>query len=98
MKANSKVTDTELEIYAPIASTEEAYKKNGVIIENLNKDQKENARTDVSYWELVNGITDFASHNYGHELKNPDTLQRFAGRLFVKKPDLSNLVLNPFGK
>jgi len=45
---------------------------------------------------LINGITDFASHNYGHEVSNPDTLQRFAGKLFVKKPDLSNLVLSPF--
>jgi hypothetical protein len=98
MRANSKIGDIELERYAPIASTEEAYKKKGVLVEELNKDQKENARTDVSYWELINGITDFASHNYGHEVSNPDTLQRFAGRLFVKKPDLTNLVLDPFSK
>ena len=98
MKANSKITDLELERYAPIGATEQAYKKSGVIIEDLNKDQKENARTDVSYWELINGITDFASHNYGHDVSNPDILQRLAGRMFVKQPDMSNLVLNPFGK
>jgi hypothetical protein len=97
IKANSKVSDGDLELYVPIASTEEAYKKHGVLIDTFNKDQKENARTDVSYWELINGLTDFASHNYGHELTNPDTLQRHAGRLFVKQPDLSNLVGNPFG-
>ena len=96
IKANSKVTDQELEIFAPIASTEEAYKKKGLILDDFNKDQRQNAPTDVSYWELVNGITDFASHNYGHEVSNADTLQRFAGRMFVKKPDLTNLVVNPF--
>lgn len=96
MKANSKITDLELEMYAPIGSTEDAYKRNGSIIEDFNKDQKQNARTDVSYWELINGLTDFASHNYGFNVSNPDTLQRHAGRLFVKKPDLANLVINPF--
>jgi len=96
MKANSKITDSELELYAPIGSTEEAYRKSGIIVDDFNKEQKQNARTDVPFWDLINGITDFASHNYGHELKNPDTLQRFAGRLFVKNPDLANLVINPF--
>jgi len=96
IKANSKITDNELETYAPIGSTEEAYKKSGVLIDSFNKEQKKNAKTDVSYWELINGITDFASHNYGYELKNSDTLQRFAGRMFTKKPDLTNLVRNPF--
>ena len=96
MRANSKVGDLETERFAPIDSTQDAYKKKGILVDELNKDQKQNARTDVSYWELINGITDFASHNYGHEVSNPDTLQRFAGKLFVKKPDLSNLVLSPF--
>ena len=98
MKANSKVTDIELEKYAPIDSTLEAYRKNGIDTDNFNKDQRENAKTDVSYWELINGLTDFASHNYGYEVKGADTLQRFAGRMFIKKPDLTNLVINPFKK
>ena len=73
-----------------------AYRTSGKDIEEFNKDQKKNAKTDVSYWDLVNGITDFASHNYGYSVSNPDNLQRFAGRMFVKKPDLTNLVVNPF--
>ena len=97
MKANSKVTDNELEQYLPIAHTEEIYKRNGILVEELNKDQKENARTDLSYWDVINGVTDFASHNYGHQVSNPDNIQRFAGRLFVKNPDLNNLVIDPFG-
>ena len=97
IKANSKITDLELEMYVPIGSTEDAYKSNGKLIEDFNKDQKKNASTDVSYWELINGITDFASHNYGYDVSNPDVLQRLAGRMFVKKPDLNNLVINPFG-
>lgn len=96
IKANSTITDMELERYIPISSTEEAYKQSNVLIETFNKDQKQNATTDVGYWELINGITDFASHNYGFNIKNPDALQRFAGSLFVKTPDLSNLVVNPF--
>ncbi len=98
VKANSKITDLQLEQYLPIANTEEAYKKNGILIDELNKDQKENAQTGVGFWEVINGVTDLASHNYGHELKNAEALQRFAGRMFVKRPDLSNLVLNPFAK
>jgi hypothetical protein len=96
LKSNSLVEDDHLEKYAPIESTYEAYSKKGIIIDTLNKDEKQNAFTDVSYWELINGLTDFASHDYGYSVKNSDNIQRFAGKMFSKKPDLTNLVVNPF--
>ena len=65
----------------------------------LNAKQKANLRTGVSVWDVINGVTDFASHNYGFDKKaNSDThLQMVAGDILAKNYDTANLVLNqPF--
>lgn len=98
IKANSKAGDEEIERFLPIFNTQNSYKKIGVDIEALAPAAKKNAVTDVKYWDMVNGLTDFASHNYGYEMKKPENIQKFAGKLFADEPDLGNLVPNPFAK
>jgi hypothetical protein len=96
IKANSKIGSDELERFIPIYSTQNSYKKIGINTELLIPAAKKNAVTDVKYWDMINGLTDFASHNYGFQLTNADNIQRFAGKCFASEPDLGNLVPNPF--
>lgn len=85
-----------IEYFVPTENTLSAYERKNFSVDSMNKEQRKNAITDVSYWDLINGLTDFASHDYGYGVTNADNIQRFAGQLFTKKPDLSNLVANPF--
>jgi hypothetical protein len=65
----------------------------------LTNKQKANIRTGVSVWDVINGVTDFASHNYGfNKAANSDThLQMVAGDLLAKDFDTANLIANqPF--
>jgi hypothetical protein len=96
VKANSSIDDMQLEKFIPIEFTENAYTKKGMPFEMMSKKQKINATTDVNYWDMLNGLTDLASHNYGFNMRNSDKLQVAAGNLFVKTPDLDNLVTSPF--
>ena len=62
----------------------------------LNHDQQKNAKTALSVWDVINGVTDFASHNYGYEMKDNSAanLQMQAGSMLCKDSyDTSNLVL-----
>jgi hypothetical protein len=71
----------------------------GIDDTKLTADQKRNVRTGVNMWDLINGITDFASHNYGYEKKaNCDRhLQVQAGDMLAKSFDTQNIILNqPF--
>lgn len=71
----------------------------GIDTERLTNAQKANLRTGVSVWDCINGITDFASHNYGYEKKlNADRhMQVQAGNMLCKTFDTANLILDqPF--
>jgi hypothetical protein len=97
---NSNIPEGELEIFFKgLKNTYNRYHSSGIDTTKLTLDQKRNCRTGVNHWELINGITDFASHNYGYEKKpNADRhLQMQAGDMLSKTPDVHNLVLNqPF--
>jgi hypothetical protein len=62
----------------------------------LSYDQKRNLRTGLTVWDCINGITDFASHNYGFEkTQNCDRhLQLQAGDILTKSFDTKNLILH----
>ena len=96
IKANSALTEGEMEMYMPYAETEAAYSKAKMDIAFFNKSQKQNAQSAVSYWDLINDITYISSNVTGAGVRNQDKLQMYAGRLLSKKPDCSNLVKNPF--
>jgi hypothetical protein len=85
-----------VEHFVPTESTFRAYQRKGIDLDTLNKEQRKNAVSDVKYWDVINGLTDFASHNYGYGSIDSGNIQRFAGKMFVGTPDLSNLVPSPF--
>ena len=71
----------------------------GLDTEKLSDAQKRNVRTGLKVWDCINGITDYASHNYGFDKKaNTDRhLQLQAGDILSKSFDTRNLILNqPF--
>ena len=97
LTGHSNIEQKELEIFFKgISNTYNKYHSAGIDTQSLTTAQKVNCRTAVSHWDLINGITDFASHNYGYEKKpNADRyLQVQAGDILSKGPDTGNLVTN----
>jgi hypothetical protein len=97
---NSNIPEGELEIFfRGLKHTYNKFHESGIDTLKLTNDQKRNARTALTHWDVINGITDFASHNYGYEKKaNSDRhLQMQAGDMLAATPHTSNLILNqPF--
>jgi hypothetical protein len=97
---NSNIQQNELEMFFKgHKNTYNRMHAANIDTAKINAKQKANLRTGVSVWDVINGVTDFASHNYGFEKKaNSDThLQMVAGDILAKNFDTANLVLNqPF--
>jgi hypothetical protein len=71
----------------------------GIDTVKLTDAQKRSVRTGLKVWDVINGVTDFASHNYGYEkTANADRhLQLRAGDLLSRDFDTKNIILNqPF--
>lgn len=97
---NSSCQVEDLEIFFKgLKTTHYRFAQSGIDTTQLVPEQKKGLRTGIRHWDLINGITDFASHDYGYEKKpNCDRhLQVVAGDLLSKTPDTSNLILvQPF--
>ena len=101
IKRNSNITDHSIQPFIPYGETYNAFKKMGIQPSELTHKQKTNARTNISVWDVVNGITDFASHDYGFEVKDPENTRNSmmveAGQILTKQYDTQNLlVAQPF--
>ena len=101
IKNNSDIKDLDIQPFVPYGETFNAFKRMGIQPTELSTAQKRNARTKVSVWDIVNGITDFASHDYGFEIKDPENVRNEmmvqAGGILTKKYDTQNLlVAQPF--
>jgi len=96
--SNCKEDDLEM-FFKGRKRTNIEFARNGIDLDKLNPKQKQNLRTSLSVWDVINGITDFASHNYGYEKKkNSDGhLQVSAGYMLCKELDSGNIISNqPF--
>lgn len=94
IKSNSKIPEDQVRLFVDYHKTFHDYAKLGINVEKLNHEQMKNAKTAVSMWDLVNGLTDFSSHNYGYEVKDGanERIQMKAGNMLCKTFDTSNLV------
>lgn len=68
----SKVTDKNdsrveavLDRFFPIGEVQSMYKEKGFSLETLTNRHWKNAKTNMTSWDLLNSITDVASHDYG---------------------------------
>jgi hypothetical protein len=89
----------ELETWVPLHNTRTAFNAAKLDPLFLNDDQKKNAKTGTSVYELIQGITHFASHDNGFKVNDYDrrVLQVNAANLLTKKSfDMANQVLSPF--
>lgn len=85
----------QIDQFIPYNSIRHQFAAKGLDTITLNSAQKGNAITNVSIWDLVNGLTDFASHDYSYEISGMgrSSMQAEAGKLLGKKSfDIDNLV------
>lgn len=84
-----------IDSFIPINSIKSQLGAKGIELSKLNANQEKSIITGVKIWDLVNGITDFASHDYGFDV-NPSSkigLQIHANAILTKRAfDTENLV------
>ncbi len=98
LKALSDADTKELEAWIPLQQTRAKFHLHGIDTVEFTSAQKKGARTGTSVWDVVNGITHFASHDNGFKIEDYDRrrLQVEAGRLLSKNFDMANFVPSPF--
>jgi hypothetical protein len=100
LKSHSSIEDHDLETFFPGSRrTISELLRSGIDPAELTDAQKRNVRTALTKWSVINGVTDFASHNYGIEKKDGADrhLQVQAGDMLAATPDCSNIILKqPF--
>ena len=86
--------------WVPLAENLNAYNKAG--FENMTSDQMKGAKSNTSVWDVINGVTHFATHGAGiidtnmQEHDSSELMTR-AGNIFGKKSfDHENHMPNPF--
>lgn len=100
LRSHSNIEDHELEsFFKGIRRTYSKIHERGIDTAQLTDAQKRNVRTALTKWDVINGVTDFASHNYGFEKSQgcDRHLQMVAGDMLAAVSDTSNLIINqPF--
>lgn len=85
--------------WIPLAETMDSYKRAGIDPLTMSQAQKKNASTGTTVWQAINGMTHFATHNNGFEVKdyNRRILQKTAGDVLAKKSfDMENQIVTPY--
>lgn len=98
LKAYSDAEHRELESWVPYHNTRARFHAHGIDTVMLSTAQKKGARTGTSVWDVVNGITHFATHDNGFKMEdfNRRKLQVEASKLLVKPFDMANVISSPF--
>jgi hypothetical protein len=98
IKCLSDAQGRELEAWVPLQSTRSKYHLAGIDTHILNNNQKKCAKTGTTVWDLVNGVTHFATHDNGFKIEEYDRrrLQVNAARLLTKDFDMANFIKSPF--
>jgi hypothetical protein len=89
----------EAETWVPYHATTDTYHRANIDTIGFTNGQKKCAKTGMSVWELVNGITHFATHDNGFKMDDYDRrrLQVEASKLLNKSTyDMENIVPSPF--
>jgi len=81
------VLNSQLEDFFPTNSIEQLYFKKGYDLESLTMKHYANIKSEITAWDLLNNLTDFASHDYGFNVSQSDMikLQGQAGEYMSKK-------------
>jgi len=96
--ASAKLNADQIEQWIPYHSTINAFLNYGVNVPSLSAAQKKQAKTGQSVWQVINGMTHFATHDNEIKLSGSQrtALQKKAGDLFSSEFHLSHNVPGPF--
>lgn len=88
----------ELENWIPFHTTRARFHGHGIDTAMLTQNQKKGAKTGTTVWDMINGITHFATHDNGFKMQDFDRrkLQVEASRMLVKPFDMANVIASPF--
>lgn len=94
LKNSSKISNEFVDKFVPVNDIRRKFQAKGCDVSSWNSQQEKTAITNISVWDVVNGVTDFASHDYGFELSQANrlNLQVQAGNLLSNDFDTQNLV------
>jgi hypothetical protein len=98
LKAFSDADNKELEAWVPLHTTRARFHAANIDTITFTTGQKKGAKTGTSVWDLINGVTHFASHDNGFRIADYDRrrLQVEASRMMTKDFDMTNFVPSPF--
>lgn len=99
LSVHSKEKPHTLEKWLPYVETNQAFIDAKIDPILFSDEQKKRARTGTSVWDMINGITHFATHDNGFKISDESRriMQRKAGDLLTKKVyDMQNSVPSPF--
>jgi len=87
LSTDKKVDFEYAQRYLPITKIMKAYSDIGAIPETFTTKQLQNAKSGLSIWEVVNGMTNFASNDERYNIDDHKTgnLMVSAGNLLMKK-------------
>lgn len=85
-KTDARV-EAVLDRFFPIGEVRSMYKEKGINLEELTNRHWKNAKTNLSTWDLLNSLTDVASHDYGMGIGEhaKNDLRKNAGLFMFKK-------------
>jgi len=88
----------EISNWIPYEATANQYTKFGLAPIRMSEEQKKNAKTGTSVWDMVNGLTHFATHDSVFKVSESSRryIQKEAGSILAGKFDMENLVISPF--
>lgn len=88
----------EIDRWVPIKETDSVFMKAGIMPSLMNAEKKKNAKTGTSVWEMVNGLTHFATHDSIFKLSDDARriIQKEAGAIVSGTFDMENVVVSPF--
>lgn len=98
MKSLSDADNKEIEAWAPLHNTRAKFHEARIDTVTFTTAQKKGAKTGTSVWDLVNGVTNFATNDNGFKIDDYDRrrLQIEASRMLTKDFDMSNIVPSPY--
>lgn len=95
---NTSAKKEEIAGWIPIQSTDQKFMDHGIMPALMNPDMKKNAKTGTTVWDMVNGLTHFATHDNVFKV-HEDTrrmIQKEAGAIISGTYDMENIIVSPF--
>jgi hypothetical protein len=98
LRSFSDAEAKELEAWIPYHTTRAKFHEIGVDTVTLSTPQKKGAKSGTTVWDMINGITHFATHDNGFKIDDYDRrrLQVKASHMLTKDFDMANVIVSPF--